>query len=47
MGLVVLEIEFHHVTNDSINRAYVMKPPWKPWMLRLGELPGWCDVAEG
>ena len=24
-----LEREFNHMTNDSINLAYVMKPSWK------------------
>ena len=35
-----LEREFSHMTNDSINLAYVMKPSWKLWMLRL---TGWVS----
>ena len=32
--------EFNHMTDDSINLAYVMKPSWKFWMLRL---TGWVS----
>lgn len=35
-----LEREFNHMTDDSINLAYVMKPSWKFWMLRL---TGWVS----